>query len=845
MLSTADGAIDGAETISPAELARRMSFYEIGPDELACLVEARATLGQVQQQCTQALHAHMLQFSNLSGMLAKENSLGVLAEAHRRYFADMTAGRLDQDYVDNRLRVGYAHQRIGLEPQWYLGAYRKYLSELMLALYRERSDDQAFLQTYDAVLKLICFDMSLAIDTYIHADRQHIVRLKDYAEQVIGSIPCGVMVIDLQGQVCTLNPAIEAMLDLPPGGPRQVGALVREPAIGRRIALGLERSYFHEEFVIANGNRHLRCLLSRAVLTGKEVLMLIAEDITVPLQARAALHDSEERFRVAFGQAAVGLAQIARDGRWLRVNRKLQQILGYDEAQLAHMRLQDSSLEEDRDADEQAMAMLASGACADVSRDKRCLHKDGHLVWTTVTMSPMRASDGELSFICVVEDISQRKAAELALLHQATHDALTGLANRALLQDRLDQAIAFARRAGHIAAVLFIDLDRFKNINDSLGHEAGDDVILEVGRRLQMCTRAGDTIARLGGDEFVLILPNLASGDQVAPLAQAVLDALMEPMVLGGHEVSPVASIGISLFPRDGADRQAMLKNADTALYRAKDRGRGCFQFYAQEMNARTLDRLALESRLRHALERREFVVHYQPQFDVASGAIVGTEALLRWQQADGSLLGPADFIPIAEETGLIVPIGEWVLRTACAQRAAWQAAGLPGVRMAVNLSVRQFQQAGLEAMIEAALRETGCRAEWLELEITESMLMDRPDEVAATLHRLNAMGVQLSIDDFGTGYSSLTYLKRFPIHALKIDRSFVLDVTTDEDAAAIARAIVVLAHSMKLTVVAEGVETQAQWDFLRAEACDQVQGFLMSRPVAADAIAALLAAGA
>ena len=441
---------------------------------------------------------------------------------------------------------------------------------------------------------------------------------------------------------------------------------------------------------------------------------------------------------------------------------------------------------------------------------------------------------------------AERQKAEAELQHMANHDVLTSLPNRSLLIDRMTQAITYANRLGEQVAVLLLDLDRFKNVNDSLGHDVGDKMITAIAKMLQSKVRDVDTVARLGGDEFVILIANVVNEDAVAILAQQMLSALAQPLTIHGQELYPAGSIGISLYPKDGADSQALLKNADTAMYRAKDAGRNNFQFYARAMNARALDRLKLEAALRNALLRNEFVLHYQPQMDIASGAIVGVEALLRWQPPHAEMIYPADFIPIAEETGLIVGIGEWVLRTACAQRQAWaRNEGHPPLRMAINLSARQFKQQDIAKTVSRALEESGCEPGWLELEITESVLMDNPEAAAATLQKLSDMGVHLSIDDFGTGYSSLAYLKRFPIHTLKIDRSFVSDITCDADDAAIAKAVIALAHSMKLRVIAEGVESREQLDFLRGQMCDQMQGYHLSQPLPARLLENLLQAHA
>ncbi|HXA48549.1 MAG TPA: EAL domain-containing protein, partial [Burkholderiaceae bacterium] len=576
---------------------------------------------------------------------------------------------------------------------------------------------------------------------------------------------------------------------------------------------------------------------------GRQLLVAVARDITDRLKTEADLRKSEQRFRVAFNQAAVGLAHVSPDGGWLMANQKLCEIVGYTQEEILHLNYKELTHPEDLPVDLELGRRMFAREIHEAAREKRYLHKDGHYIWVNLTSSLVRDENGEPRYYStVVEDISRRKQMEGELLHMANHDVLTSLPNRTLLLDRLSQAIAFANRSGDQVAILLIDLDRFKNINDSLGHDVGDKLITGIARKLLSQIREVDTLARLGGDEFVILLADVAHEDAVAMLAQQVLESLSQPMTIQGHELYPAGSIGISIFPKDGIDSQTLIKNADTAMYRAKDAGRNNFQFYAHAMNARALDRLKLEGGLRNALLRDEFTLHYQPQMDIASGAVVGVEALLRWHPPGKDMIYPIDFIPIAEETGLIVAIGEWVLRTACAQHAAWEKAAIfPHIRMSVNLSARQFKQQDIVKMVARALQETGCDPTCLELEITESIVMENPEVAAATLQRLSDMGVYLSIDDFGTGYSSLTYLKRFPIHTLKIDRSFVRDITTDADDAAIAKAVIALAHSMKLKVIAEGVETAEQLEFLREQRCDEMQGYYLSRPLPANQLESLL----
>jgi len=434
-----------------------------------------------------------------------------------------------------------------------------------------------------------------------------------------------------------------------------------------------------------------------------------------------------------------------------------------------------------------------------------------------------------------------RRQAEERVRHLAHFDELTGLPNRSLFNLRLSHALARARRAEEPLAILFIDLDRFKNINDTLGHEAGDLGLKEIAQRLRGCLREVDTVSRLGGDEFVVLIEGASRPEDVAEVAQKILVAVARPVLLQSQEFHLTASIGISTCPGDSDDLQGLMKNADIAMYRAKEEGKNQYQFYSAQTNVHTLERVALESDLRHALERNEFLLHYQPKVDIGSNRIVGMEALVRWQQPGKALIVPAQFIPLAEETGLIVPIGEWVLKTACLQNKAWQDQGLPRLRVAVNLSPRQFAHESLLQDVARVLHETGLDAAWLELEITESMVMRDPEHAVTLLHDLKAMGIHLSIDDFGTGYSSLSYLKRFPLDSVKIDRSFIKDLPGDGDDAGITQAIIAVAHSLRLGVIAEGVETAEQLDFLRTNGCDEMQGYLFSRPLPAEQFLALI----
>ena len=467
------------------------------------------------------------------------------------------------------------------------------------------------------------------------------------------------------------------------------------------------------------------------------------------------------------------------------------------------------------------------------------LTKTGSVLDVSLSVSPLRDASGHIAGASAIfRDITQRKAAEKQVQFLAYYDALTGLPNRTLLQDRLTKALASARRRKDKVALLFLDLDEFKTINDSLGHSAGDLLLQEVAERLKRWAREQDTVARVGGDEFLIVLTSVKDMPDAAVAAGRLMDTLTAEFVVQGHSVGISCSLGISIFPEHGADGEALIKNADAAMYSAKESGRNNFRFFTKDMNAQVVERLALESGLRLALDRKELFLVYQPQMDIASGRITGLEALLRWQHPELGLVPPDKFIRIAENSGLIVPIGEWVLRTACSQARKWQDEGLLAVPVAVNVSAVQFRQADFCELIGRVLSETGLASQYLELELTESLLLSNADTRFSVLQDLRAMGLKLAIDDFGTGYSSLSYLKHFPVSKLKIDRSFIRDVAVNPDDAAITTAIISMAKSLNLKVIAEGVEDEAQMTFLRAHQCDEIQGYYFSKPLAVDKVA-------
>jgi diguanylate cyclase (GGDEF)-like protein/PAS domain S-box-containing protein len=495
---------------------------------------------------------------------------------------------------------------------------------------------------------------------------------------------------------------------------------------------------------------------------------------------------------------------------------------------------------------------LGSGEIEEALRERhearaqlRLVRRDGGSFWSEVFVSPVAGEAGEITHVLLVlNDVSERVAYEEELAHQTNYDALTGLANRNLLMDRLGLAVVQAQRRGGLAAVIVLDLDHFKYVNDGMGHDFGDRLLHAVGQRLGGYVRQGDTLARLGADEFVVVLSEVADEAYVSEVLDRIQKLMAAPLVIDEHELLATCSLGVGLFPRDGGDAATLLQNADAAMHRAKAAGRNQFQFFTADINRAVSERLALEKQLRRAVSGNQLCLHLQPQVDLQNGAIVGAEALVRWLHPERGLVYPDTFIPLAEDTGLIVPIGQWVLDQACALASAWNGEGLPRAIVAVNLSARQFRQKNLIPLVRETLAANGLDADQLELEVTESMVMDDVVKAAAILGELKDVGVRLALDDFGTGYSSLAYLKRFPIDVLKLDRSFVRDLAVDADDAAIVRAVLSMSRSLKLKVVAEGVEDAEQLSFLASQRCDLVQGNYFSRPVPPDEVAAMLRAG-
>lgn len=559
------------------------------------------------------------------------------------------------------------------------------------------------------------------------------------------------------------------------------------------------------------------------------------QDISVRVEAEFALREAERSFRSIFENAVEGIFQSTPQQGYLAVNPALARMYGFENPRELIDQLRDIDRQLYVDSARRAQFMRLLDEQESITNfESRVYRRDGEIIWVSENARAVRDPEGTLLFYeGTVECITERKMHEARIRFQATHDPLTCLPNRTLLQDRMQQAILHARRHGTMAALVFVDLDHFKLINDSLGHEVGDLLLRTVAERLKSCVRRDDTVARNGGDEFVLVLANQADLNAITQTVQRLLAAVSQPWMANGKELQITCSMGVSICPVDGFDVEVLLRNADAAMYMAKQSGRNHFRYFSEEMNSTVTDRLEVLNNLRRALANDELLLHYQPKIKSSTGVMVGMEALIRWKRADGSMTSPLDFIPLAEETGLILPIGEWVLETACARNVAMQRAGHAPIPVSVNLSPLQLERGNIVEVVARVLESTGLQARFLELEITENVLMRDVEKSLKVLCELKQLGVKLSIDDFGTGYSSLSYLKSLPVDTLKIDQAFVRDIAVDQDDAAIVKAVISLAHILNLNVLAEGVETLDQYNFLLNNGCDEVQGYYFGRPVA------------
>lgn len=684
--------------------------------------------------------------------------------------------------------------------------------------------------------------------------RENLDRLERFRTLLDRTTDCVVLVALPEGTISDANAALGLLVGVP------VEALIGQPfvSLGLGDAADVLETLRREtggkaesgdipahsdvtEFHRDGGSIWLELSYRLAVLDGRNYGVIVGRDVTERKRAQDMADALLAEKEALLDNALVGIA-MARQRKIVSCNRRFEEIFGYPPGGLIG---KSSRVLYESEEDFAALGAEAY-ACLNLGRNYSATHlmarADGSTFWGELagrSIDPERPDEGS---IWIFSDITERKQAEDRADFLSYHDALTGLPNQLLLKDRLQQAVAFSHSTGTKLALMVIDLDRFKTINDFLGHNAGDRLLVEVAGRLSRHMRSTDTLSRQGGDEFNLLLTNLAEPDAIVTFLGELMEGMQEPFRVEDQELTVSASVGIAIYPEDGVDFETLLKKADMAMYRAKDAGRNAYRFFNQEMNEDAVEQITMHAGLWRALEAEQFVLHFQPQFEIPNGRLIGAEALIRWNHPDLGLVSPGRFIPVAEETGLIVQIGDWVLREACREAMKWHGAGQPGLVVAVNLSAVQFKRGDIEQSIARALEESGLDPEHLELELTESILIRDSENVLSSVKQLKHMGIKLSIDDFGTGYSSLSYLKRFEVDKLKIDQTFVRDLVDNTEDAAIVRAIVQMAHSLGLRTIAEGVENQRVLDVLRGYGCDEVQGFHCGHPMPAAAFMEFIA---
>ena len=673
----------------------------------------------------------------------------------------------------------------------------------------------------------------------LQKDREHLERYRLLAENVQDVI----IFISPEGQIIDANEAAvkrygytrEELTHMPVSDLRLPEDQLTVPYFLQKAPNGLQ---FELRHVCKDGSVFPIDISAKgATSNGKPIIVSIIRDISIRKNAEAAIWLEKERAQVTL--ESIGDAVITTDVRANveYLNPVAESLTGWTNSEAIGQPLekvfQIVNEETGQTVESPIVRCLQEGRIVGLTNHTVLINKTGSTIAIEDSAAPIRdRTEVVIGGVLVFHDVSDKRNLIKELAHQAHHDALTGLPNRLHFNEYLNQALAMAKRKRGMLSVMFLDLDRFKLINDTMGHNLGDVLLKDVAERIRHTLREGDTIARQGGDEFLVLLPEIRDEQEVVSVTERILGVFTHPILLDGNEVYMSTSIGISLYPNDGSDMETLVKQADTAMYYAKERGRNNYQFFTAGLNIKANQRLSTENSLRKALVRREFILHYQPQVDIESGSIVGLEALIRWNSAEQGVVPPFSFIPIAEETGLIVPIGEWVLRTACAQNQAWQAQGYPRLPMAVNISARQFREPNFIDLVAGILKETGLDPQWLELEITESSAMANGDASVEMLNHFKKLGVRISIDDFGSGFSSLNFLSRMPIDTLKIDQSFIQDLSTGENGEEVVTAIINLAKNLRLNVIAEGVETNNQKSFLKDMRCDQMQGFLFSKAV-------------
>ena len=698
---------------------------------------------------------------------------------------------------------------------------------------------------------------AIEVALYKAALEQQLRESEQWFASTLRCVGDGVVATNEQGKVRFINPAAEALLGWSAGQAlgcdvadvmvlkdSRTGALLECPArraIRENAVVGID---FGATLVGRDGAQ-VQIDDSAAPIHNDDGsplgAVLVFRDVRERLAIEEQLRQSEERFRNAFDFAPVGMALVGLDNRFLQINGALCRLLGHTESELLAASQADFSVDSELEHERDCLYELLSGGIASAQFEKRYRTRAGKDIWTLVSVSLLKQNDQPLCYLWQVHDLTERKNAEYRLARLACSDSLTGLANRAWLGDEIERQILLARRHQQRLAVVFLDLDNFKQVNDTLGHEAGDELLQIVAAKLKGALRDTDAVARLGGDEFIMLLPEIGSPEDVLVVTDKARVECSRPVTVAGQEMSIGISLGVSLFPDDAQDARTLLRYADSALYHAKAEGRNNLKFYQPELSARVEQRMRLSGGLRMAIERGELELYYQPVVSLADGRPLSTEALVRWNHPSLGLLPPDQFIPLAEDTGLSVAIGEWVLQQACDQAARWNSAGEPGISVAVNVSPRQVSHGNLADLARRALAASGLDPRRLCLEITEQLLLEHSEANLASIDELRKMGIAIAIDDFGVGYSSLSYIRRFHPSRIKIDCSLIRNVASSRDDAAVVHAAISMAHGLQIDVVAEGVEHEGQQAFLRGEGCDMAQGFLYARPQPAAAFEAWL----
>lgn len=833
-----------------AEIERRKAFLQFGSDEVRRLRELHLILEDRVDEFAAAFYDHLLSFDETRRLIPDERALIRLKAAQADYFRSLTQGDYGPAYFAHRVRVGRAHERVGLAPQWYLGAYAKYLGELVPILHAELgTDPEALVASLRAIIRVVTLDMGLAIDAYIEARDATIRGLRRNADLILDSMQDAILVLrsDLKVEFCN-RPALDL---LQTGGVQPAGshfsALVDAAELESAAAAALagqemvQDRPFSLRVTGSGARRQVRATLKALQLPedGARLLMVLHE-ISMEERFRRAAEE-----KLARSEALLRHAQsVARIGSWrvspvsdaegaIEWSEETYRIFGMPVGTpVTYTGFLALVHPDDRVAVDTAWQDALGGA---PYRVEHRIMVSGRIRWVEERAEFARGPDGRLvSVLGTVQDITDRKKADGRIEQLAFYDALTELPNRTLFLDRLKRKLASARVAGHSLALLFIDLDRFKEINDTMGHLAGDRVLAEVAQRFRRILRQDELLARLGGDEFVVISEQTDKAG-ATKIAGRLQRSLVEPITLKGSNFTLGASIGIALYPQDGGDFQQLLKNADIAMYRAKGSGGGhCF--FSAEMGARIARSLELARRFGIALQEGRLQLYFQPKVELYSGRLTGAEGLLRWHDPEWGWVSPAEFIPVIEERGMMVTVGEWVLTQACRQLRTWDDAGVPlAGRLAINVAAQQIDQESFALRVLEIVENEGVSPTRLEIEITESSMMRDPDCAMQATQRLVAEGFTFAIDDFGTGYSSLSYLKRFPAHTLKIDRSFVSDMLTDRNDEGIVKTVIGMAQSLGLSPLAEGVEDAAQAERLLALGCFEAQGFHFGRPVPAE----------